>query len=187
MNPSWIQALFGVPVIEQVPGYAIAITVYTAVKWIFITADVALFMGFVYALVKGWAYRPHIELHPHDDGHHKASAKPHTLQTDLVKQRWQSIVRRTAGDSPDSLRIAVIEADSLVNDFLKQVGYEGEHMADRLSSLDPEEVTTLPRLWHAHRVRNDLVHTPGFYLDPGEAKDMLGTYEDFLKELGAFG
>ncbi|MDP3975076.1 MAG: hypothetical protein Q8P88_02220, partial [Candidatus Jorgensenbacteria bacterium] len=81
--------------------------------------------------------------------------------------------------------LAIIEADKLVDDALKTSGLQGEHMADRLEKLRVEDYPTLDRLWRAHRVRNELVHTPDFGINEGDAKDVLRVYEKFLKELGA--
>jgi hypothetical protein len=178
-----LQVLFNIDSIESVPGYDLLLGIYFVVKWLFIIADIALVFLLIYALLQGIKYRPHLELHSH--GHGKAEKPVRTLGGEIFKKRWEAILRKTAGNSADSLRIAVIEADSMVDDYLKQMGYEGEHMADRLSNLNREEVKTLDKIWAAHRTRNDLVHTPGFYLDPADAKEMLTDYESFLKELGA--
>ena len=94
-------------------------------------------------------------------------------------------MRKSSSASPDSMRMAVIEADSLVNDVLKQFGMPGEHLADRLANLSPDEYKTLDAVWKAHRIRNDLVHTPGFFVGPEEALKLLKDYELFLKELEA--
>jgi hypothetical protein len=178
MSPQIVQEWFGVAW-EDIPGLGFLADAYQLAKALFILADVLLIVVFIYALIKGWKFRPRLEM-----ARVAARARP-TLRSEIFKERWERILRSTAGNSPDSLRIAVIEADSLVDDFLKQTGAEGEHMADRLSALNPEEVTTLTRLWRAHRARNDLVHTPGFYLSPEEAAQYLKDYEAFLREMGA--
>jgi len=63
------------------------------------------------------------------------------------------------------------------------MGLAGEHMADRLGQIKEAEVRTLDRLWRAHRVRNDLVHSPGFSLSLFDAKRVIDDYEAFLKEV----
>ena len=60
----------------------------------------------------------------------------------------------------------------------------GEHMADRLERLASRYLKSINKLWQAHRIRNDLVHTPGFVLNPVDAKGVLENYQDFLKEIG---
>ena len=83
------------------------------------------------------------------------------------------------------MKLAIIDADGLVDDVLKQMGLPGEHFADRLARLTPEELKTFDKVWTAHRVRNDLVHTPGFALGLDEARRVMKSYEAFLIEIKA--
>lgn len=164
--------------LEIIPGYAIFRTIWDFLMILFIVIDALLITGFVFALVKGWDYRPPIEIQ-------EKPKKPRTLRRVVFEERWRAIQRKTSPASPDSLRMAIIEADALVNDVLGQLGFEGKHMADRLVNLNPDEYATLNSLWRAHRVRNDLVHTPGFFLSPEDAQKVLLDYEAFLKEIKA--
>jgi len=70
-----------------------------------------------------------------------------------------------------------------VDAVLKDYGFPGEHLADRLMSFTPEDMKSLNRLWDAHRVRNDIVHRPGAGISVGEGKKAIESYEAFLKEL----
>lgn len=164
--------------LEAIPGYETFRTTWDVLMVLFIVADALLLFGFIFALVKGWNYRPAIELQ-------EAAVKPRTLRKAVFEERWRAILKKASLGSADSLRIAVIEADSLVNDVLGQLGFEGKHMADRLINLNPDNYSTLNALWRAHRVRNDLVHTPGFFLSPEDAQKLLSDYEAFLKEAEA--
>jgi hypothetical protein len=164
--------------LETIPGYETLRTIWDFLMILFIVIDALLIAGFVYALVKGWDYRPPIEIQ-------EKPKKPRTLRRAVFEERWRRVLKRASLASPDSLRMAVVEADSLVNDVLGQLGFEGKHMADRLVNLNPDEYATLNALWRAHRVRNDLVHTPGFFLSPEDAGKLLSDYEAFLKEVEA--
>ena len=79
----------------------------------------------------------------------------------------------------------MIEADALVDACLKQAGYQGEHMSDRLSQIDPQEIGSLQMLWRAHKLRNDIVHTPGFIISTDDARIALKSFEVFMTDLGA--
>ena len=111
--------------------------------------------------------------------------RPAPLETkwEAVWARWQRILAKAAANPPQSYVIAIIEADKCVDDVLKDLGLSGEHMADRLEQLDASDFKTFEKLWRAHRVRNELVHTPDFGIDPADAKEVLEIYEAFLKEL----
>lgn len=98
---------------------------------------------------------------------------------------WRKVIERKASKNPDDLRLAVIEADAVVDDLLRRAGYEGENMADRLSQIVPGEVPNIERVWVAHRLRNHLVHTPNAALNPRDAEAAIEVFREFLHELEA--
>ena len=102
-----------------------------------------------------------------------------------LQKKWDAILAKADNPTPDNLRIAIIEADSLVDSFLRHIGYEGEHMADRLSRISAQGVKSLNPLWDAHRLRNMLVHTHGATVSAQETRKALKAFEDFLKEMEA--
>ncbi|RJQ28436.1 hypothetical protein C4571_03630 [Candidatus Parcubacteria bacterium] len=153
---------------------------FGVVRTIFIVLDALLLFGFAVAVVKGLHYYPKFDLG--GSGHPKK--KTVSLRNKFFQERWTGIAKKYLVGSPDSIRVAIIEADALIDEALKQLSFPGEHLADRLEKLNPEDFKTLNRLWNAHRVRNDLVHTPGFTLSAHDAKAVLDNYEAFLKELG---
>lgn len=142
-----------------------------------ILVTVALAIGFLYSLYQAWQFRPKFHLEK------ETAKKISTLRGTMMKERWQSIVKRFSLGTPESVRVAIIEADALVDAALKDMDVPGEHLADRLSNLEADDIKSMQRIWRVHRLRNDLVHTPGFALSPDEANAALGDYEAFLKEV----
>lgn len=116
--------------------------------------------------------------------HHRKKKKEERKDPAIIAQ-WELVQTKAVTGKPESLRLAVIEADALVDAVLKGAGYEGENLAERLARVLPSEVKSVEGVWAAHRLRNDLVHTPGFVLTLESAKAALDVYEAFLKEVGA--
>lgn len=146
------------------------------VRYAFILLDVALLVCLWYIVRESRRLRP--PLTPPTPVERRSALKNSSEFSD----RWKGIMKKS-GASPESATLAVIEADNLVDDVLRRIGLSGETMADRLNQLDPQEISTLDRLWRVHRIRNALVHRPGFSIESNDAREMLGTYEAFLKEL----
>ncbi|NOY35927.1 MAG: hypothetical protein GXP44_03390 [bacterium] len=99
-------------------------------------------------------------------------------------ERWDEIKRHLDADNPVEWKMAVIEADSLMDDILKKVGYGGENLGERLKAIEPSDFDNLQNVWEAHKIRNRLVHEPGkveFTRD--DAKAAIEKYEKALKEL----
>ncbi len=98
--------------------------------------------------------------------------------------RWDEIKRHLDADNPVEWKMAVIEADSLMDDILKKVGYGGESLGERLKAIEPSDFDNLQNVWEAHKVRNRLVHEPGeVEFTREDAKDAIEKYEKALKEL----
>ena len=145
-------------------------------RYVFILLDVVLLGLLWYAVRESRRLRP--PLTPPTPVERRFALKNSSEFSD----RWKVIMKK-ASASPESATLAVIEADNLTDDVLRRIGLAGETMADRLNQLDPQEITTLDRLWRVHRIRNAIVHRPGFSIEPNDAREMLGTYEAFLRDL----
>lgn len=150
---------------------------------VYIVASLAAIGVGIYCCVRYWPHRLKVSVFEKPSvGAEKMKRK----KDPRITQYWEQLVRRANTGTPENLRLAILEADALVDYFLKTSGYIGEHMADRLSQLIGSEVKSLERLWKAHRLRNDIVHTPGYTITPKIAADALYAYRDFLIELDAF-
>jgi len=156
--------------------------VYLTVRAIFVVFNVAFFAGFVYAFIKALEYRPKYYLHPP-----KPAKRVLTLQDTFLRERWEAAAKRFAGGGMDAMRVAIIEADAIADTALKELDLPGEHMADRLERLSEEEIRSLGRIWRAHRVRNNLVHSPDYELTHDEASRTFEDYKAFLEELQIIG
>lgn len=166
--------------------------VETWTHWIaplFIVADVFLLFILVFSTVKVWHIRGRLSItdpptHTHGPGHGEGDAKP--KKNPAILKYWTAIIKKANTGTPENLRSAVLEADALVDFFLKQAGYTGEHMADRLGQISRTGIKSIEGAWETHRLRNDIAHTPGFVVTSKQAEKALLAVRDFLKEMQAF-
>ncbi len=163
-----------------IPGYVF--TIYYVIRLLFIIVDILLLVGFIYALLRAWHYHPNFKGGGHGTGGEHGKRVP-TIRDIVLRERWHAIESKFALGSAESSRLAIIEADALVDTALKGMQIPGEHLADRLSNLDQSDIKSMNRIWRAHRLRNDLVHTPGFAVSPPDAQRTMDDYEAFLKEM----
>lgn len=148
------------------------------VRYIFILLDVAVFIGLAYSFGRMLEYRPKFSVNPE-----KRATKQVAEGDSKVRERWRSVIKKMEAGSSDSIRLAIIEADNIVGEVLEKMGLAGEHFAERLGGLRSENLGSFERVWSAHRVRNNLVHTPGYVISTEEARDALAGYESFLREM----
>lgn len=98
---------------------------------------------------------------------------------------WDTIQKRVTENNPESWRIAIIEADIMLDETLTQAGYVGKSIGEKLKTANPHSFTTVQDAWNAHKVRNDIAHVGSdFILTNKTAKDTLLQYERVFKEFG---
>ncbi|HAJ44582.1 MAG: hypothetical protein UV53_C0019G0014 [Candidatus Azambacteria bacterium GW2011_GWE1_42_9] len=104
-------------------------------------------------------------------------------QKRIIDKSWQKILARLKKSDDTNLRLALIEADSAFDDLLKQMRLPGESMADRLKYLDTAKISNIEEIWRAHKLRNQIVHSPEYPVARGEMEFAIRAYENALKEL----
>lgn len=100
-----------------------------------------------------------------------------------LNKSWQKILTRLGKSDEANLRLALIEADNLFDDLLKQMRLPGESMADRLRYIDSSQISNIDEIWRAHKLRNVLVHNHEYQITRNEMEFGVKAYEKGLKEL----
>jgi len=101
-------------------------------------------------------------------------------------KQWTKITKRLETGKEAECKLAVIEADSLLNDIFKKMGYSGETIGEILKQLDSTTLPNIEQIWEAHKIRNNVVHDPDYRFTLDEAKKTLGIYEKALRDLETF-
>lgn len=151
-------------------------TVFTVTKMVILLLDVVLVGTIAFLWTAVQPFRPN--LFPR-----RAKERNATLSRSMLREQWDAIKAHLNENTPANRKLAIIEADKLVDHILKESGFGGEHMADRLERLAPHNLRSFDRLWRAHKVRNEIVHSMGYEVPEREAKQALDDYEEFLKEV----
>ena len=103
-----------------------------------------------------------------------------------VVKAWAKITARLETGLESEYKLAVIEADSMLNDILKRMGFGGETLGERLEKLTTVTLSNLEQIWETHKIRNNIVHDPDYRLTLDEARRVLGIYEQALRDLQTF-
>ncbi|MEK7510127.1 MAG: hypothetical protein AAB567_01035 [Patescibacteria group bacterium] len=101
----------------------------------------------------------------------------------IGKKRWREIVRRVETGNETQYKLAVMEANTLLDDALKKLNIRGETLDDRLGNLSPMMVPNLADLQEVQRIRNNIVYDPSYRLSLLEAKKLLERYEIAFRAL----
>ncbi len=99
--------------------------------------------------------------------------------------RWESIQSHISENSPESWRIAIIEADILLDETLKESGYAGQSIGEMLKTANTHSFTTVQDAWNAHKVRNQIAHAGSdFILTKKIAQETIMQFERVFREFG---
>ena len=98
--------------------------------------------------------------------------------------RWEEIRSHMDSENSAEWKMAIIEADLIMDDILKKIGYNGDSIGERLKNIEPSDFDNLKNVWDAHKVRNRIAHEGmQFKLSKEEAIEVIDKYEKALKEL----
>lgn len=98
-----------------------------------------------------------------------------------LRKKWMEIKNRVESGSERQYKLAIIEADRLIDDLIYRMGYKnGENFGERLDNIPPGQVETVSSLKEAHKIRNQIILDDSFALDKETAQKTLGLFEEFL-------
>lgn len=107
-----------------------------------------------------------------------------SLNVEKYRTRWLAIEQSIERDNEASYNIAILNADKLVDHALREKGFSGQTMGERLKSAK----SALPHrdnIWQAHKLRNQIAHEPDAKANYDQARRALAQYKQTLKDLGA--
>lgn len=100
--------------------------------------------------------------------------------------RFSDIQQHINSENPNDWKLAIIEADVMLEQALDQKGYAGMSIGEKLKSVSPNNLATLDDAWKAHKIRNQIAHGGAdFVLTKKTAQETIVQYQMVLRELGA--
>lgn len=111
------------------------------------------------------------------------------LNEDVAKgnenEKWVKIMAHAHSENPAEWRLAIIEADIMLDELLNDLEYQGEGVGEKLKSVDPTDMLTLDKAWEAHKIRNRIAHSgQDFELSERETKRVIKLFEEVFREFG---
>ena len=98
-------------------------------------------------------------------------------------EKWESVVQHIISNNPAQWKLAIIEADTMLDEMLIRMQYKGENLGERLKADEAPDFTTINSAWEAHKVRNKIAHEGSdFVLTKENAERTIGLYEEVFSE-----
>ncbi len=112
-----------------------------------------------------------------------ATAEAGPEKIDKITKEWQKITQDFQKGDEANLKLAIIEADKLLDDILKKANFQGVDMGARLENINAAQISCIDDIWRAHRIRNKIAHETNFVIKRDEAEVIIKVYERALEEL----
>jgi len=115
----------------------------------------------------------------HDQDHGHASHSEEEPQ----KKKWQRVEEHLQSENPSDWRLAILEADIMLEDMMEHKGVLGETIGDKLKNTSKNEFPGLDKAWEAHKIRNLIVHEgSNFLISKREAQRVVGLYREIFQD-----
>lgn len=139
--------------------------------------SIVFLIGIIYSIIR----LRHFEEEQRKSTYPEPAAAGSIESTEATK--WQKVRDHISSANPADWRLAILEADIMLDDLLDKLGLVGDTMGDKLKKVNPGDFKTLDSAWEAHRIRNAIAHEGSdFSLTEREAKRVVGLYESIFKE-----
>jgi len=123
-------------------------------------------LTFLFIIFVIWAIYIRVRIYEIDQSL-EGSYKGHFIKPEnrsvKINTRWQGIAQHFASANPNDWRIAILEADILLDELVTSLGYTGDGLGEKLTSIRVNDFPTLQSAWEAHKVRNIIAHQGASY------------------------
>lgn len=149
---------------------------------------VILFLGAIIVILTTWGiiynYRKLLAINEEEREIYSPMAKVEKGEEPMKKNdRWERVVKHINSAESSDWRLAIIEADILLDEVLSASGYHGESVGEKLKAVEKGDFVSLDAAWEAHKMRNSVAHRGAdFPLNEREAKRAIALYEQVFKE-----
>jgi hypothetical protein len=124
------------------------------------------------------------EMNAHKRFEHFSLSKKDTSKNPQI-EHWKHIVEMFQSSEVTAWRMAIIDADAMLEDLITQMGFSGQNFGEKLKNMQQESVPWVQSAWDVHLLRNKLAHEGSRYpLNDREAYQAFKVYESIFQNTG---
>lgn len=103
-----------------------------------------------------------------------------------MAKRWKRIQARLSVESEYEYKLAIMEAEDLFNEVLKDKGFAGKTIEERIGQVKKIQLPNPEEVIDAHKTRNLVAHDPNYRITKEEAKKVLESFEKGIRSIESF-
>src|SRR3989338_7651808 len=97
---------------------------------------------------------------------------------------WRQIKKRLKTDEMTNWKLAIAEADKILDEIFKMSGLRGETTEDRFKQVAQTQLSNIEEIMQAHKLRDRVMREPDFVISQEEAGAAIAIYQKAFKKLG---
>ena len=102
-----------------------------------------------------------------------------------LMRQWLRVKARLDTGMESEYKLAVMEADSILDETLAKMGFSGKSLGERLEKLSAASLSNIDDVKRIHAIRNNIIHDPNYRLSLDDARKAIEVYEIGLTDLQA--
>lgn len=106
------------------------------------------------------------------------------LDLERYRTSWLQIERQLVRGEESSYHLAILNADKLLDQALRQRGIKGTTMGERMKYAR-DTWSNANAVWTAHKLRNRVAHEPNVRVEYDDTRRAMAAYKQALKDVGA--
>lgn len=102
----------------------------------------------------------------------------------LLNPEWKYVLTLVESPNESDWRVSIIEADTMMEEALKERGLVGNNMSELLEEAKLNGYPSVQNAWDAHLVRNKIAHEgQNFVISQVEARRVIKLYQNVFEDL----
>ena len=97
-----------------------------------------------------------------------------------IAKQWQTVEGHLSSHLENDWKIALLEADRIVNQVLDISGLKGENFREKVENANSNQIEQREDLLRAHEVRNAIIRDHGYVLSSEQAQETIEIFKTFL-------
>ncbi len=106
------------------------------------------------------------------------------LDVEKYRVKWLAVEQGLVPDQEASYHLALLNADKLLDQALKERGFSGNTMGERMKSAQ-KAWSNANNVWTAHKLRNQIAHEADVHVNLDTTRRALAAFKQALKDVGA--
>ena len=103
-----------------------------------------------------------------------------------IKKEWKDIIKRAKDGDEEERKLAVVDADEVLDEVLTKMSFVGENLQEKLEKISEDIFPTAEEIKMVHQEKKDILYNPDRELSKKDAMRIIDVYEKTIRDCQFF-